>query len=72
MQIKLSDLLFYMARYNNCQIIIATHSPFLLSIPHAKIYNLDGAPASVSNFEELDAMKIYYKFFASMKDKFEK
>jgi len=71
MQMKLSDLLLYMARYNNSQIIIATHSPFLLSTPGAKIYNLDGAPACVSEFEELEAMQIYYQFFASMKDKFE-
>ena len=72
MQMKLSDLLFYMARYNNCQIIMATHSPFLLSTPHAKIYNFDGAPACVSKFEELEAMQVYYEFFASMKEKFEK
>ena len=37
MQMKLSDLLAYMARYNNSQIIMATHSPFLLSTPYAKI-----------------------------------
>lgn len=72
MQMKLSDLLLYMVRYNNSQIIIATHSPFLLSTPYAKIYNLDGAPACVSKFEELEAMQVYYEFFTSMKDKFEK
>jgi len=71
MQIKLSDLLLYMARYNNSQIILATHSPFLLSTPGAKIYNLDGAPACESKFEELEAMQIYYQFFSSMRDKFE-
>lgn len=71
MQMKLSDLLVYMARYNNSQIIMATHSPFLLSTPYAKIYNLDGAPVCVSKFEELEAMQMYYKFFTSMKDKFE-
>jgi predicted ATPase len=71
MQMKLSDLLVYMARYNNSQIIMATHSPFLLSTPCAKIYNLDGAPACVSKFEKLEAMRVYYEFFISMKDKFE-
>jgi len=71
MQIKLSDLLVYMARYNNSQIILATHSPFLLSTPGAKIYNLDGAPAGVSKFQDLEEMQIYYRFFKSMKDKFE-
>ena len=72
MQMKLSDLLAYMARYNNSQIIMATHSPFLLSTPYAKIYNLDGAPACVNKFEELEAMQVYYEFFLSMRDKFEK
>ena len=72
MQLKLSDLLGYMARYNNSQIIMATHSPFLLSTPNAKIYNLDGAPACVSQFEDLEAMRMYYDFFISLKDRFEK
>lgn len=72
MQMKLSDLLSYMARYNNCQIIMATHSPFLLSTPYARIYNLDAAPARINKFEELDAMQVYFEFFKSMKDKFEK
>ena len=72
MQLKLSDLLGYMARYNNSQIIMATHSPFLLSTPNAKIYNLDGAPACVSQFEDLEAMRMYYDFFKSIRDRFEK
>lgn len=72
MQMKLAELLLYMARYNNCQIIMATHSPFLLSVPFAKIYDLDAAPATVKQFEELESMRTYYDFFTSMKDKFEK
>ena len=32
MQYNLSQLILYMARYNNSQIIMATHSPFLLGI----------------------------------------
>lgn len=72
MQLKLAELLLYMARYNNSQIIMATHSPFLLSIPFAKIYDLDAAPAAVKEFEQLESMRTYYEFFTSMKDKFEK
>ena len=71
MQLKLSDLIEYMAKYNNCQIIMATHSPFLLSTRGARIYNLDGCPARISKFEELYAMKMYYQFFTSMKTTFE-
>ena len=72
MQLKLSDLLLFMASRNNSQIIVATHSPFLLSIPGAKIYNLDGDPACVSKYYELPTMQLYYDFFSSMSDVFEK
>lgn len=72
MQLKLAELLLYMARYNNSQIIMATHSPFLLSIPYARIYDLDAAPAAVKEFEQLESMRTYYDFFTSMKEKFEK
>lgn len=72
MQLKLADLLLYMVRYNNCQVIMSTHSPFLLSMPCAKIYNLDAAPAGACKFEELEPMQIYYRFFAEKKELFEK
>ena len=62
MQMKLSDLLVYMARYNNCQIIMATHSPFLLSTPYTKIYNLDGAPVCVRNLRNWKPCKCITSF----------
>ena len=71
MQFKLAELLLYMARYNNCQIILATHSPFLLSIPFAKIYNLDMNPVGISKFEELPSTHMYYNFFKSMSERIE-
>lgn len=64
MQYKLSQLILYMARYNNCQIIIASHSPFLLGIDGARIYNLDARPVKVSRFEELDSMRYLYDFIS--------
>lgn len=36
MQYNLSQFILYMARYNNSQIIMATHSPFLLGIEGQK------------------------------------
>lgn len=69
MQADFADLLVYMAK-NNSQIIMSTHSPFLLSIPFAKIYNLDNG-ASVSRFEELESSKLYFKLFDRMRNKFE-
>lgn len=64
MQYKLSQLILYMARYNNCQIIIASHSPFLLGIDGARIYNLDARPVKVSRFEELESMRYLYDFLS--------
>ena len=62
MQYNLSQLILYMASHNNSQIILATHSPFLLGIEGAKIYNLDEYPVKVSKFEELAAVRFYYDF----------
>ena len=35
--------------------------PFLLSIPNAKIYDLDSIPVMLKNWYELENMRIYYK-----------
>lgn len=62
-QIKLIRLIIESSYYCNCQFIIATHSPFLLSIDGAKIYDLDTVPASTKDWYELENVKIYYEFF---------
>lgn len=43
-QIELIQLISELSRFFKCQFVIATHSPFLLSIPNAKIYDLDSIP----------------------------
>lgn len=63
MQLKLAELIQYMVRYNNCQVIISTHSPFLLSMHSAKIYDLDSIPTTVSKFTDLESMKKYAELF---------
>lgn len=70
-QIELIQLISELSRFFNCQFIIATHSPFILSIPDAKIYDLDSKPVKTKKFYELDNMKIYYNFFKEMSDDFE-
>lgn len=70
-QIELIQLLLELSRFFKCQFIIATHSPFLLSIPDAKIYDLDSIPVTQKKWYELENMKIYYNFFKENKDKFE-
>ena len=50
-------------RFFGCQFIIATHSPFLLSMRGAKIYDLDADPVCTSRWTELPAVRAYYDFF---------
>ena len=70
LQLELAKYIEGAARYYSCQFIIATHSPFLLSLNGAKIYNLDGAPATVSKFWELPNMKLYYELFQKYEGRF--
>lgn len=71
-QLKLVKYIGEAARYFDCQFIISTHSPFLLAIERAKIYDLDENPVTVRPWHELENIRIYYDFFQKHKDKFEK
>jgi len=51
------------ARFFGCQFIIATHSPFLLSLRGAKIYDLDSDPVCARRWTELPAVRVYFDFF---------
>jgi predicted ATPase len=70
-QKDLADIISFSAGRYNTQFIIATHSPFLLAIPNAKIYNLDECPVKESKMWELENMREYYNLFKSYSDKFE-
>ena len=63
MQIELVAMLQELSHYCGCQFIIATHSPFLLALEGAKIYNLDETPVEIRNWWELENSKTYYRFF---------
>lgn len=63
MQLELVKMLEEMARYCGCQFVIATHSPFLLALQGAKIYDLDSTPVEVKEWWELENVKIYFDFF---------
>ena len=71
MQLELLQILAKKARYCGCQFIIATHSPFLLSMEGARIYDLDASPVEIRNWWELENTRIYYDFFARNKKLFE-
>ncbi|HAS74883.1 MAG TPA: AAA family ATPase [Clostridiales bacterium UBA8960] len=69
-QIELVALLEEFARYERCQFIISTHSPFLLSMKGAKIYDLDAYPVDVKKWTELESVRIYQQFFKLHGDEF--
>ena len=58
------------ARFFGCQFIIATHSPFLLSLRGAKIYDMDEEPVDVKRWTELANVRAYYDFFKAHEQEF--
>lgn len=69
-QLELKEFIEDSARFFACQFIISTHSPFLLSIDRAKIYDLDANPVTIRKWTELENIKIYYDFFDTHKNEF--
>ena len=63
LQKELADYIFNSAKYYDCQFVISTHSPFFLSMPGAKIYNLDSCPVKECNWTELENVKAYFNLF---------
>lgn len=59
------------ARFYRCQFIISTHSPFLLSMKGAKIYDLDTRPVRACAWTELEHVQAYYRFFMAHQREFE-
>ena len=50
--------------------MIATHSPFLLGIRGAKIYDLDTDGVPVRKWTELENVRQYYEFFHERMEEF--
>lgn len=62
-QLELLNFLEQSARFFGCQFIIATHSPFLLAMKGAKIYDMDEEPVDVKRWTQLASVRAYYDFF---------
>ncbi len=71
-QMELRRFLEVSAESFGCQFVIATHSPFLLSMKNAKIYDLDDVPVYVKRWTELPGIRMYYDFFMSHSDEFDR
>ena len=69
-QLKLKKFIEESARFYNCQFIIATHSPFLLALDGAKVYDLDSRPVIDKKWTELDNVRVYKEFFDEHKEEF--
>jgi predicted ATPase len=69
-QIELAAYLEETARYMGCQLIISTHSPFLLAMERAKIYDLDARPVDIKEWTRLDNVRADHEFFSRHSDAF--
>ena len=58
------------ARFFGCQFIISTHSPFLLSMRGAKIYDMDEDVVDVKRWTELPGIRVYFDFFKRHEEEF--
>lgn len=69
-QQELAQFLEGSARFYGCQLVIATHSPFLLSLRGARVYDFDESPAAVRKWNELPNVRAYYDFFKEHEKEF--
>ena len=71
LQRELCSFLEDSARFYRCQFVISTHSPFLLAMKGAKIYDLDSVPVRPCPWTELEHVRTYWKFFHEHESEFE-
>ena len=69
-QMELMSFIEESARFFGCQFIISTHSPFLLAMRGARIYNLDENPVAIERWTELENVRTYYDFFKTHENEF--
>ena len=70
-QLILADFLAESVRYCGNQLVISTHSPFLLALPGAKIINLDDHSRVADSWTQLKNTRVYYDFFKKHAHEFE-
>lgn len=62
-QLELVTFLEESVRFFGCQFIMSTHSPFLLAMKGAKIYDMDEEPVDVKRWTDLSNVRVYHEFF---------
>lgn len=71
LQGELASFLLESARCFGCQLVLATHSPFLLALHGARVYDLDALPPGAKAWTELANVRAYYDFFRAHSREFE-
>lgn len=62
-QKELAGFLADSVRFFSCQVILSTHSLFLLAMPGAVVYDLDQRPIRAAAWTQLPAVRAYRDFF---------
>ncbi|MBQ3484487.1 MAG: AAA family ATPase [Clostridia bacterium] len=70
-QMELTQFIEDSCRFYGCQFIIATHSPFLLAMQGARIYDLDETPVRRRKWTDLPAVRAYHEFFHQHESEFD-
>ena len=70
-QVQLASFLLEAARFYGCQLVIATHSPILLSIRGARIYDMDARPVTTARWTELPNVRLLHDFFREHEEDFD-
>ena len=71
LQEELVQFLEDSARFYRCQFVISTHSPFLLSMRGARIYDLDARPVEVRPWTQLEHVRADWRLFRERGMEFE-
>jgi predicted ATPase len=63
-QFEFMKLLRAMQRANNCQVIMATHSPILMALPEADLWLLDSFSIRPTRLEDTPHFRLYKEFIS--------
>ena len=62
-QRELADFLVESVRFFDCQVILSTHSPFLMAAPGARVWDMDARPARARPWTEIAGVREWQAFF---------
>lgn len=69
-QLMLAEFLQQSARFYGSQFVLSTHSPFLLAMPGARVYDLDSDPVRPRRWTELENVRAWHDFFKAHEEEF--